>query len=530
MSKTIRLLDCTLRDGGYVNKWNFGNGTLTCIYDRLNDAGIDIIEIGFLDDREPFDINRTIQPDTQSLGKVYANTLPKKSMVLGMIDYGTCSIDNLERRENTILDGIRLIFKKEKMHAALDYAGKLIEKGYIVFLQLVSITDYSEMDIKELADGARAVHPYAVSIVDTYGLMHEEQVHDYFKWLDHYLEPGVCIGYHSHNNFQLAYANTLEIVNMRTDRDVVIDGTLYGMGKSAGNAPIELLAMYLNRNLGRKYDINQVLEAINSEIMPIYEKHYWGYSLFFYIAAQNNCHPNYVKYLMGKKTLSIGDVNTILGKIEADYKLRYKEDYIETLYGEYVLEKIDDSECVEALKKNIGSKPILIMGPGRSIIEKEASIKKYIEDKKPLIISTNFIPESIPVDYVFISNPLRYNLIVPKIKDESIRIIGTSNITAVGRPFDYTVRYDLLIAENTIWDNSLAILLNLFKKIGVGGVSLAGFDGFGDDSQNNYIDSNFDLSRSVEYLRSVNECMKKMIKDIRAEMDIEFVTKSLYQS
>ena len=92
MGKEIKLLDCTLRDGGYVNDWNFGNGNMTCIFDRLNRAGVDIIEIGFLDDRQPSNINRSIQPDTQSLSKAYSKTGSGSAMVVAMIDYGTCSL------------------------------------------------------------------------------------------------------------------------------------------------------------------------------------------------------------------------------------------------------------------------------------------------------------------------------------------------------------------------------------------------------------------------------------------------------
>jgi len=529
MARDIKLLDCTLRDGGYVNKWNFGNGAMTCIYDRLNEAGVDVVEIGFLDDREPVDANRSIQPDSRSLDLAYSNTIEKKSMIVAMIDYGTCSIDNILPCKETNLDGIRVIFKKEKMYEAIDYAQLLIEKGYKVFLQLVSITDYNEDDIKDLAEYSKRIHPFAVSIVDTYGLMHEEQVHDYFTWLDKYLDPSIGIGYHSHNNFQLAYSNTIEILHMDTNREIILDGTLYGMGKSAGNAPLELLAMYLNDNCGKKYEINQILEAISSEIMPIYSKYYWGYSLFFYIAAQNKCHPNYVKYLMDKKTLSIKDVNTILGEIEPPYKLRYKKDYIETLYGEYVLGNIDDSECVELLKDKFSGKEILIIGPGKSALSCHDRILEYVRNKSPIVISTNFVPDGGYINYVFVSNPLRYSMVIPKIAGSDIKVIGTSNVTAVGRPFDYTLRYDLLISENTIWDNSLAILMNFFKKIGVNGIVLAGFDGFRDRIEDNYIDNSFDLSKSIEYWHSVNECMTKMIADNRKVIRIEFLTDSLYE-
>ena len=529
MTLSPKLLDCTLRDGGYLNDWNFGNNALTCIFDRLNEAGVDIIEIGFLDDKCSYDMNRTIQPDTQSIGRAFSKTVKKKSMVVAMIDVGNCSIDNIQPQKETILDGIRLIFKKEKMNGALDFAKKLVELGYAVFLQLVSITDYGDEDIKQLAEGVNSIGIYAVSLVDTYGLMEREDVKKYFGWLNDYLNKEISIGYHSHNNFQLAYSNTALIVDLAPeDRKIILDGTLYGMGKSAGNAPIELLANNLNERFGYKYDINQLLEVINSEILPLKERYRWGYSLFYYISAENDCHPGYVSYLMDKKTLSMKDVNSILGTIEPSRKLRYDNDYIETLYGEYILKNIDDNVCIESLNGMLKDKEILLIGPGKSSVTDSDKIIKFVKEKNPITISVNFVPNYVTLDFVFISNPLRYSLVLPEISGKKTKIIGTSNVTPAGRPFDYTVRYDSLITQGAIWDNSLAIFLNLIKKMGVMNLTLAGFDGFKDDPSENYVDVNFDFSKDFDYLSSVNRSLTVMISDYKKDMSIEFLTDSLY--
>lgn len=114
MADKISLLDCTLRDGGYINDWEFGNEALISVFNRLNGAGVDIIEIGFLDQGRRFDMNRSIQPDTASMSKVYNKASEKKSMVVAMIDYGTCDIDNLQLKSETFIDGIRVIFKKRE--------------------------------------------------------------------------------------------------------------------------------------------------------------------------------------------------------------------------------------------------------------------------------------------------------------------------------------------------------------------------------------------------------------------------------
>ncbi len=528
MSNSISLLDCTLRDGGYVNKWKFGNGNITCIYDRLNEAGVDIIEIGFLDNREHYDPDRSIQPDTQSLSQTFSKVNGKRAMIVAMIDYGTCSLDNIEPKEQTFIDGIRVIFKKENMTKAADFGKELIKKGYKVFLQLVSITDYSETDIKQLSEYIKSLPPYAVSIVDTYGLMHKEQVYSYFGYLDKYLDKSVSIGYHSHNNFQLAYSNTIELLHLKTTRKVILDGTLYGMGKSAGNAPIELLAMHLNEFYGKNYDINQLLEVINTNILPIYEKTYWGYSMFFYIAAKNDCHPNYVKYLLDKKTLSIKDVNTILDKIEPENKLRYDEKCITSLYLDYLIDSLDDVQYVDDLNGELSGKNIILLGPGPSSTNESQIILEHIQNEKPVSISVNFIPQIITPDFVFVTNPLRYSQMIPDLQDNKIKIISTSNITSAGKPFDYIIRFDSLITEKSeIWDNALVIILNLFKKIGISKVTLAGFDGF-KKSESNYSDGRLDLSREFEYLSAINTGLSKKIKEYRKNMYIEFLTPSLY--
>ena len=130
--KKIRLLDCTLRDGGYLNDWRFGYTNIVSIFERLVDAKVDIIELGFLDDRRPFDIDRTIFPDTKSADKIYGSLDKKNAMVVGMIDYGTCAIENLAPCEESFLDGIRVIFKKGKMYPAMEFCRQVKALGYTI--------------------------------------------------------------------------------------------------------------------------------------------------------------------------------------------------------------------------------------------------------------------------------------------------------------------------------------------------------------------------------------------------------------
>ena len=124
------LLDCTLRDGGYINDWEFGHERIIEIFERLVSSKVEFIEIGFLDARRKFDINRTIMPETESANKIFAGIDKGDSLVLGMIDYGTCPVENLQPASETFIDGIRVIFKEHLMYEALEYCRQVQEKVY----------------------------------------------------------------------------------------------------------------------------------------------------------------------------------------------------------------------------------------------------------------------------------------------------------------------------------------------------------------------------------------------------------------
>ena len=153
--------------------------------------------------------------------------------------------------------------------------------------------------------------------------MHQDNLLHYFDLLNTNLDPEICLGYHAHNNFQMGYANCISMINRSnyTKRNLLVDGTIYGMGKSAGNAPIELIMMHMNGIWEGRYNIGQILEAIDSSVSQFYQNATWGYNVFFYIAALNNCHPNYVAFLMNKKTLSVKSIIELL-KTEWDMLMK----------------------------------------------------------------------------------------------------------------------------------------------------------------------------------------------------------------
>ena len=539
------LLDCTIRDGGYVNDWKFGHNNLISIYERLIDSDVDYIELGFLDDRRPFDIDRSIMPDTDCMEKIYGSVDKKGKKVLGMIDYGTCSIDHIKPASESYLDGIRVIYKKHLRVEALDFCRQLKELGYIVFSQLVSVTSYTDEEMLDLIRLANKAKPDAVSMVDTYGLMHQNNLMHFIDLLDKGLNPDIALGYHGHNNFQMGYANCIAMLAYETDRTMLVDGTLYGMGKSAGNAPIELIAMHMNQKYGTKYNIPQMLEAIDSNIMNFYQPSTWGYNLFFYLAASNDCHPNYVADLMNKKTLSIKSINELLSRLQGEKKLLYDKKYMEDLYLEYQSNDIDDKEDIEKLTSYLKSsdshnetKNILVIGPGSTVSTEYDKIKQFIDAKVTEdgrdnleIISINYIPSDIDVDTIFISNSKRYlqmSSALAKSRD-NYKIIGTSNVTSKRTKFDYNLNYSGLIDEEAdIIDNSFIMLLKVLARAGVKEVNVAGFDGYSEDKLN-FINPDMEYTFIKDRTEELNNYARTKLAELSSDISVNFITTSLYE-
>ena len=530
--KQYRLLDCTLRDGGYLNDWNFGRDTITTIFERLVSAGVDFIEVGFLNESRGFDPERTIQPDTKSFDAVFGGMNKGNTRLVAMIDYGTCALSNLAPCAETCLDGIRVIFKKEKLIPAMAFCKEVKALGYQVFAQLVSITSYDDAELKEAVDLANDVHPYALSMVDSYGLCNAPTLAHYIQIIDGLLDPDICLGYHAHNNFQLGYANAISVLGFGLERDVLVDGTLYGMGKSAGNAPLELLAMDMNLNFGTAYNTAQIQEAISICILDLYHKKPWGYTLFYYIAASNRCHPDYVSFLMNKRTLSVSAVSEILRKIPEEEKLQKNMKLIENLYLEYQKKECDDAEAVSVLRRKLAGKDVLIIGPGRSAQTEREKILTCIETRRPVVIAINYIPVGIPVDYVFLTNARRFLQMSSELAKEGekrVPVIATSNLCGTEDAFDHVVNFCRLIDETEEFpDNSMKMLIRLLAELSCRMVLLAGLDGYSADTIN-YFDANKEYSFVKERADSLNGSAKRFFREISDRIGIGFVTKSFYQ-
>ena len=242
MVKNVRILDCTLRDGGRIINCAFGNQEIKEISNRLADAKIDIIEVGFLRDGRIMEYQEgsTFFTDVSQI-KPFVNKEKKNILYAAFIDYGMCDIDNLKPYDGTSIDAIRFGFTKKNYDTAkedvLRWINVIKKNGYKLFIQGVNSLSYTDRELLEIVDMVNHVHPYSFGIVDTYGAMYMDDVNRLYGLIDHNMLPDICINFHSHNNYQLSFAFAQELIKLSSTgtRQIIVDGTLGGMGKVAGN-------------------------------------------------------------------------------------------------------------------------------------------------------------------------------------------------------------------------------------------------------------------------------------------------------
>lgn len=352
---TVHVLDCTLRDGGYCNEWKFGFHNAQKITAGLVEANIDVVECGFITNQVNYDKNITRFKTVDQIAQI----IPEKhdgKIFVAMMNYGEYDPEDLPQCDGSSIDGIRVAFHKKNMNEALEMCYKIKERGYKVFIQPMVSLLYTDEEFLNLIHKVNDLEPYAFYIVDSFGMMKGKDLTRLYYVVEHNLKTDIWIGFHSHNNMQLAFSNAQTLVGVCTNRNLVIDSSVYGMGRGAGNLNTELFIGYLNENCEKNYQLKPILNIIDEILNEFYQRNYWGYSLPNYISAAHNAHPNYAGFLDDKKTLTVENMNDIFDMMDEDKKASFDKAYIEQLYLSYMAAEKEQSIHGEELKKLLQGK------------------------------------------------------------------------------------------------------------------------------------------------------------------------------
>jgi len=283
----IKVLDCTIRDGGLINNHNFDLRFVRAVYKALSEAGVDYMEVGYKNSKRlfsPKDFGKWKFCEDSDILKVIEG-IESKTKISVMVDVDRVDIDDIGKRKDSPVDMIRVASYVKDIDKAIFLVNHFADKGYETTVNIMAISKALDNELTEclqqLENESRAGVVY---IVDSFGALYQETTEFLVKKAKSILKTRE-VGIHAHNNQQLAFANTIEAIIHNAN---YVDGTVYGLGRAAGNCPLELILGFLKNP---KFDIRPVLDLISQEFIPLREKMEWGYIIPYAITGILDEHP-----------------------------------------------------------------------------------------------------------------------------------------------------------------------------------------------------------------------------------------------
>ena len=333
--KSIEVLDCTLRDGGYVNEWAFGFDNARAITELAPYSGAKFVEVGFIGPHQ--DMDGVVRfSSMENLMKVFGNL--KRRARLSVMTYAEgYTADNFPVCSAETTEMIRVIFWKRNLEEGVEYCRKLVSKGYQVGVQLARTEQYDLSEIGDIVKMFNDVHPYAVYLVDSFGTFNRDKMLRYAEIYDKSLASDIRFGFHAHNNMQQAMTNAVTFCEQGYEHDLILDASVLGIGRGAGNLSIELFMNYLNQR-GYTFDLEPICKVANRYVEPIKkqipESEIWGYSYPYFLAATTGRNHSIVNYLLEKK-VDIEKMSRIFKRMEQEGTgIRFEKDLCDKMIEE----------------------------------------------------------------------------------------------------------------------------------------------------------------------------------------------------
>lgn len=282
----IKVLDCTIRDGGLINNHYFTDEFVRAVYTAVSQAGVDYIEMGYRSSRQfapQSEFGDWKYCDDEAIKRVI-DGVESESKISIMVDAHRVADQVFRPVDESPVDLIRVATYVKDIDKAIALSQRCKDLGYEISVNIMAISAENEHDIVEALVQLQDCPTETVVVVDSYGKFFSEDVHHMVKlYMDNL--PGKRIGMHCHNNQQLAFANTIEGIRKGAN---MVDGSLYGIGRGAGNCPLELLVGFLKNP---KFNIEPILKVIQDYMIPMREELEWGYLIPYAITGLLNQHP-----------------------------------------------------------------------------------------------------------------------------------------------------------------------------------------------------------------------------------------------
>jgi 4-hydroxy 2-oxovalerate aldolase len=308
----IKVLDCTIRDGGLMNNHNFDLRFVRQVYQALSEASIDYMEMGYKNSKRLFnskEYGKWKFCDDRDIKEVIQG-IKSQTKISVMVDVDRVDVDDILPKQDSPVDMIRVATYVKDVDKAIYLVNHFADKGYETTVNIMAISRALDNELTEcLQQLEKECKARIIYIVDSFGSLYQETTEFLIKKAKNILKTKE-VGMHAHNNQQLAFANTIEAIIHEAN---YVDGSIFGLGRAAGNCPTELILGFLKNP---KYDIRPILDVISKEFIPLQKKIEWGYFIPYAITGILDEHPRTAIALRG-----------------SDKKENYRE-YYESLIGE----------------------------------------------------------------------------------------------------------------------------------------------------------------------------------------------------
>lgn len=438
----FKIIDCSIRDGGHINKWNFSEELVKASYFAASKAQVDYFEIGYKNDEKKTGLGPFGYCKEDYIFSLFKSLTDTK--LLCMIDAGKYTGYFIPecRNKKTPFSGIRIAAYPHEAEIAIKLVEDLYNKGYEVFLQLMAWSEWTEKELKVIKKWKKKNILTAVSFADSFGSFIPSDITKYFRKLK--TLGFKRIGFHAHNNLQMAFANALQATLAGA---TIIDASIYGLGRGAGNLPIEILLGYLQREGNTRYNVVPYLDVVERFYLKLHAELNWGYSLKTLLSGGRNIHPYYVSEIFKDNSYTVEEIWNALDYIKQNCPISFNEEKLKAALEQrfYIPTMLDAAKVVQGVEQQIKilpaqdafslkkisfankfkNKKFLIITNGKSIKKYKSKIEKLILKEKMVTIGCNYLQDLFAPDYHIFVSKKRFLKYVSAVNKKSILLIPT---------------------------------------------------------------------------------------------------------
>jgi 4-hydroxy 2-oxovalerate aldolase len=405
--KSLTLLDCTLRDGGYYNNWDFSKELVNDYLKAIADSGIKFVEIGFRSLKE----NKLNGPNFFSRDNYIDILNIPKSLKIGVMiniseiinskdDYSKILKNLFQSNKKSKINFIRLATHFSEVSEAIKICKILKKKKFRVIINLMQITEQSEANIISAIKKINDAKPSVLYFADSLGAMNSEDVSKCIKTIKS--QWAGEIGIHTHNNLGKAVSNSISAIE---NGATWIDSTVTGMGRGPGNSETEYMLLEMSKYSKKKYNLLPVTKIIEKHFIPLKTTYKWGPNPFYYLAGKHRIHPTYIQEMLTIK-MSSDEILEAIKQLKQRGGHKYDVNLVKSEFQKPI-KLIKGSWCPAGKIKN---KEVLLLSSGEKLNDFKSEIEKFIHKKKPYVIALNtkVIINKKLIDLHVACNPLKF--------------------------------------------------------------------------------------------------------------------------